>query len=110
MAAPKSKNPNIQVIGQAFVPDPSKPAPAPSIKPQAQPSVPVAHKAQSSQFDQWWIIAQNKNKLNPAMKQAVKKHMQSTGHLQSGQFDAGLKHFGVKAPAASAPAKAVKKA
>ena len=71
---------------------------APATKPQqaqqAQPA-PAPIKRQVS-FDDWWTLVAHSRKLSPGMKEAVKIHMSRTGFLKSGQFDAGLKHFGVK--------------
>lgn len=83
----KSAAPKLMVAAQAFTP---------AGLPGNKPSPVTAHKPSPS-FDAWWLLAQNKNKLNPQMKEAVKQHLTSAGFMKSGKYDDGLKHFGVKA-------------
>ncbi len=46
-------------------------------------------------FDAWWMMKSNSLKLKPELKNAVKKHFESRGFLQSGEFDKGIEDFGV---------------
>lgn len=47
-------------------------------------------------FDAWWVMAQRATGLKASMKMPVYKHLKARGFLASGDFNAGLKDFGVK--------------
>lgn len=48
-------------------------------------------------FDQWWLETQTKFKLKPALKEAVRKHLQARGFMENGEYDKGLSDFGLDA-------------
>lgn len=47
-------------------------------------------------FDAWWARTQKKYKLAPEMKEVIYKHLKARGFVKNGQFDEGLKDFGIK--------------
>lgn len=47
-------------------------------------------------FDQWYAQACRKNKkLTPNLKKALMLHMEARGFMKSGDYDKGLKDFGL---------------
>jgi hypothetical protein len=46
-------------------------------------------------FDAWWMMKAQSLKLKPELKNAVKKHFESRGFLQTGDFDKAIKDFGL---------------
>ena len=47
-------------------------------------------------FDEWWSTAEYYFKLKPALRESVKKHFEARGFMASGDFDNGIKDFGIK--------------
>lgn len=66
-------------------------------EPAAKPIAVVEPVKATISFDQWWLQVQNSKNLRPELKAAIYKHFESRGFLADGNFDAGLKDFGVKA-------------
>jgi len=46
-------------------------------------------------FDDWWATAEYYYKLKPELREAIKKHFEARGFLASGEFDNGIKDFGI---------------
>lgn len=47
-------------------------------------------------FDSWWMLTQQRLRLRPELKEAVRKHLVSRGFMVRQDFDAGLQDFGIK--------------
>ena len=47
-------------------------------------------------FDTWWMLAEKRLKLRSDTKEAVKRHFKARGYLVSGDFEAGIKDFGIR--------------
>jgi hypothetical protein len=47
-------------------------------------------------FDQWWGTAEYRYKLNSNMKESVRKHFIARGFFDSGDWDVGIKDFGIR--------------
>lgn len=60
------------------------------------PEAPKAKKPRIS-FDQWWLETQNKFKLRASLKEAVRKHLEARGFMETGEYDKGLSDFGLDA-------------
>ena len=46
-------------------------------------------------FDGWYAINQRKHNFKPIMREILLKHFKSRGFLENGDFDAGLKDYGI---------------
>lgn len=66
-------------------------------RPQTEPEyVPQIEEAKPIiSFDAWWIMKAQSLNLKPEMKNAVKKHFEARGFMQSGDFDGGIIDFGI---------------
>lgn len=86
----REHNPVVTVIGNGQVQTPAQPA-------QAAQSVqaPKAFKIQQS-FDEWYLQKQHGKGWRPEMKEALRRHLVACGFMKTGDFDNGLKHFGIK--------------
>lgn len=65
---------------------------------QQQPTAQVQPKEVPMTFDEWWLQTQQKLKLKPELKLAMRKHFEARGFINdSKKFNDGLKDFGFKA-------------
>lgn len=46
-------------------------------------------------FDDWWVTAEYRYKLKPELREAIKRHFEARGFMNSGDFDSGIKDFGI---------------
>ena len=46
-------------------------------------------------YDAWWVMAQQRYKLKPVMQEVLFKHFKARGFLESGDFEAGIKDYGL---------------
>lgn len=46
-------------------------------------------------FEAWWVMAQRKYNLKPVMQEVLFKHFKARGFLDSGDFEAGIKDYGL---------------
>ncbi len=83
MAKRKDGQPELIIVGEE--------------KAQQQPAAELPKPARIPMtFDAWWLLAQQKHKLRPELKQAVKKHLESRGYMAEENYDEGLRDFGIK--------------
>lgn len=81
-AKKKVKSPELKVIGeQSAEPAPQMPEIAP-IEPKIG-------------FDAWWTMKAQSLNLRPELKDAIRKHFQSRGFMENGEFDKGIEDFGI---------------
>jgi hypothetical protein len=72
-----------------------KEAQDPVVNQNVHQDTPASPHIKPANFEAWWSLTQKKKKLNPAMKKAVEIYFERKGYLASGDFEAGLKEFGV---------------
>lgn len=46
-------------------------------------------------FEAWWVMAQRKYNLKPVMQEVLHNHFKARGFLDSGDFEAGIKDYGL---------------
>lgn len=46
-------------------------------------------------FEAWWVMAQRQYSLKPIMQEVLYKHFKARGFLDSGDFEAGTKDYGL---------------
>ena len=80
----------VTVIGNGQAQAVAQPA---QVSPSTQAVQPL--KIQVS-FDDWYLQKQHGRNWRPEMKEALRRHLTACGFMKTGDFENGLKHFGIK--------------
>lgn len=77
----KNENKQVTIVGAEETPAPAQKPPAPNRIVQS--------------FDAWWVLTAQSKNLRSTLKEAIQRHFEARGFMESKEFDKGLQDFGI---------------